>query len=381
MQKKYNIGILGGGQLGKMMSMAAASWDSHIHFMDKSKDAPAYKSTSNFKEGDYTTYQDVYNFGKNKDVLSIEIEHVDTDAIRACALLGVKTYPDPDTLDLIKDKWLQSEFYQKHEFNVPKSRLFNNKKEVIEAIDNDSLAFPFVQKSRTFGYDGKGIAIINSDKELSKLLDAPSIVQRKIKIKKEIAVIIARTHNGKSTHYEPVEMVFDPIANLLDILVCPAQINTVLRQSAIDIAYDIADKMGIVGLLAVEFFIDDDDNLWVNEVAPRPHNSGHHTIENTQTSQYQQLIRILSGYPLGNTDMTSPAVMVNLLGEKGYTGKTIVEGIDELLSYENVYVHIYGKKMTKPNRKMGHFTILNQDLEKGIALAHKLKNKIRIISE
>ena len=291
-------------------------------------------------------------FWQKMDVLTIEIEHVATDALRRCIDQGVKVHPHPDVLDLIKDKYLQTQFYSDNAFPTPGYKAYHGKVEILKAIASGSIKYPFVQKTRSLGYDGSGIAIIKSDLGLNKIMDQPCFVEDLIDIQSEIAVMVARNAHGEFKYYEPVEMVFDPDANLLDLLVCPARISENIRKQCIDIACELALQLNITGLLAIELFLDIHQNIWVNEVAPRPHNSGHHTIENAMTSQYQQCLRTILNAPLGSTDMRSPAVMINLLGDKSHTGKAKLVGFEKILSMKNVFLHNYAKKYTRPMRKM-----------------------------
>ena len=372
------VGILGGGQLGKMILMETARWQLPISILDKDASMPARPFTANYYCGSFNNYDDVLAFGQDKDILTVEIEHVNTDALRALRDQGKKVFPDPDTLDLIKDKGLQKEFYLKHKLPTPPAHFFNTLEDLKKALSENVITYPFVQKSRSFGYDGKGVAIIRSESDHVKLLNTSSIVEPVVDIKHEIAVIIARDEKGNSTHYTPVEMVFNETANLLDVLICPARISNALQDACIELSYKIADTYGIVGLLAIELFIDQEHKIWINEVAPRPHNSGHHTIENTYCSQYEQHIRAITGIGLGDSSMHSPAVMFNILGEPGHTGKAQVISASSVLKTPNAFLHWYGKTDTKPYRKMGHCTILHDDIKQALEQVDEIRSQLKV---
>ncbi len=377
LQKK--VGILGGGQLGRMLCQAASDWGLGLHVLDKSASYPAMDLASSFIVGSFDDYDDVIAFGKEMDILGIEIEHVSTDAMRHCMTKGTKVYPDPDTLDLIKDKLKQTQFYKSNGYPTPDFRVFDDAKGIVRALDSSALSYPFVQKTRSLGYDGSGVAIIRSKQDHTKLLDQACFVEDLVDVKAEIAVVVARNPSGEVCSYEPVEMLFDADANLLDLLICPARIEQNIRKICIELSCSLAEQLNIVGLLAVELFLDCNDKIWVNEIAPRPHNSGHHTIENSITSQYHQQLRALLDLPLGSTQMLSPAVMINLLGSEEGAGEAKWVGIESAMRMKNVYIHNYTKKHTRPKRKMGHATILNRDLEEAIRQAKQLKKRIKII--
>lgn len=364
--RKKKIGILGGGQLGRMMYEAILKWDLDIHFMDKDKSFPVGKVCPHFTEGDFTDYDDVLNFGKDKDIISIEIEGVNLDALRQLEKQGKKVHPNPSSLKIIKDKGLQKMFYESYKFPTSPFSLFKTEDDIKKAIKTGKLAFPFVQKVRSGGYDGRGVAVIKNENDLHKLLEGPSIVEGMVDIKKEIAVIVARNEAGEIAYYDPVEMVFDDKANLVDYLFAPANITDIHRDKAMQLSVDIITKLDICGLLAVELFVTNEDEVLINEVAPRTHNSGHHTIEASVTSQFEQHIRGIMNMPLGNTALIHPAVMVNIVGAPDSSGPVNYEGFSEVLGQDNIHIHLYGKEETKPFRKMGHVTIIDQNLEKAI---------------
>lgn len=375
---RQRIGILGGGQLGKMLTLAAANWHLPIYILEKSNQFSAGRLATRFVQGDFTNYEDVYFFGKNTDILTIEIEHVNTEALHQLVREGVIIHPSPDKLDIIKDKGLQKQFYKKHHLPTSTFRLFGSAQDVQQAIDNQELSYPFVQKSRTAGYDGKGVAIIRSATD--QLLQTACVVEPLVEIDKEIAVIVARNSDGEIEAFPPVEMLFHPTANLVEFLACPARIDSQQTQAAIALAKKTIETYDICGLLAVELFLTTSGEYLINEVAPRPHNSGHHTIDSCYTSQFEQHIRAITNLPLGSTRLTSPAVMLNLLGEANHTGTTHYIGLKECLDMEGVYVHLYGKSTTKPFRKMGHVTIVNDVLEQAIEVAGEVKKMLKVVA-
>ncbi len=377
----FKLGILGGGQLGKMMALAVGNWHLPLHFLDQSKDFPAGPFGHSFTEGNFKSYDDVYQFGKDKDVLTIEIEHVNTDALLDLEKEGVIVHPAPAILNIIKDKGLQKQFYQKHQLPTSPFQLLSNKAAILRSLQDGSLTYPFVQKSREAGYDGKGVAVINDEDHLHLLMDTPSMVEEKVAIKKELAVIAARNPSGDIITYPCVEMEFNPVANLVEFLICPAQIPTEIEDKAQRLARQTIEAYGVSGLLAVEFFWDQDDQVLINEVAPRPHNSGHHTINSSYTSQFEQHFRAILDLPLGNPQQTVPAaIMINLLGADGYKGQAVYEGLDKILAETGVYPHLYGKAQTKPYRKMGHITITGESVEDAKKKAYRVKELIRVIS-
>jgi 5-(carboxyamino)imidazole ribonucleotide synthase len=378
----FKLGILGGGQLGKMMALAVGNWHLPIYFLDQSKSFPAGPYGMGFTEGNFKNYQDVYDFGKDKDVLSIEIEHVNTEALLDLEAEGVIIHPAPRQLNIIKDKGLQKQFYADHQLPTAPFALYKDKKALEEAIKQGIRSYPFVQKARTAGYDGKGVAVINDASDLPKLLDGPSMVEDKVAIRKELAVIVARNPSGDIQSYPTVEMEFNPVANLVEFLISPAQITAEQAAKAQAIAKKTVAAFGLCGLLAVELFLDLEGNILINEVAPRPHNSGHHTIDSSYTSQFEQHIRAILDLPLGSTKEKSPvAIMVNLLGADGHKGPANYQGLADLLEMEGVYPHIYGKEMTKPFRKMGHATILGTDIQETKAKAKAAQAALKIISK
>lgn len=378
----YNkkIGILGGGQLGKMLCVSATNLHLDISVLDPSSDCSAAFVCKKFYCGNLSDYDTVYRFGQSVDVITIEIENVNTEALMKLAEEGKVVHPAPHALHIIQDKGLQKEFYSKNNLKTSPYIICENKKEIHEQIKNGSISFPFVQKSRKAGYDGKGVVVINSSDNLHKLMETPCVIEQKVNIQKELSVIAVRDVLGNVSCYAPVEMIFDEQANLVKYLLCPAQISETIAQKAIVLATETINAFDIVGILAVEMFLDENNELLINEVAPRPHNSGHHTIENTFTSQYEQQLRAILGLPLGSVKTIMPAVMLNLLGEPGYSGAARYVGIEKCLEIEGVKIHLYGKSETKPYRKMGHVTILDSTLESAKHKAEYIFTHLKVIA-
>ncbi|WP_338767406.1 5-(carboxyamino)imidazole ribonucleotide synthase [Bernardetia sp. ABR2-2B] len=390
-QKK--VGILGGGQLGRMLISPAIDLDIELHFLENDSDAPCSAVSKNFHKGDITNEQDVLGFGRQMDVISIEIEKVSADALEQLEKEGKKVFPQPAIIRLIQDKRLQKQFYKDNHIPTSDFVLIDNKEELIkyltEKTKSDSNLFPIVQKLGKDGYDGKGVQILKNVEDAKQNgFEAPSLLEEKVDIEKEISVIVARNEKGEIAVFDAVEMVVNEKYNLLDYLLAPAQITESQKEESIRLAKEVIEKLGnkegingMVGLLAVELFIDKKGNILVNEVAPRPHNSGHHTIEASTTSQYAQHLRSILNLPLGKTTLRSSAAILNLIGEENHTGKPFYEGLDKLLDLENVYPHIYGKKITKPARKMGHITILGNDVDSIKEKIDKVKSSIRVITK
>lgn len=368
------IGILGGGQLGKMLANSAAQWHLKIFCLDPTNDCPAKIACYEHVKGSYKEYDEVYNFGKQMDIITIETEHVNAEALIQLKKEGKTIHPDPEQLYIIQDKSRQRMFYAEKKLPTIPFQFYPDKSSLLDAIHNGDVKIPFVQKVCKEGYDGKGVIKVSSNNDLKLLVDAPSLAEKVIEIKKEIAVIAARNSKGEIKTYEPVEMFFVEGAYMLDSQICPAEISETQKAKAIALAVDTIQAYGISGLLAVEMFIDENDVLMINEVAPRPHNSGHHTIESAITSQYEQHLRCILNLPLGSTELLSASVLLNLIGEKDQTGESIFSGWEEVMKIEGVHVHNYGKKETKPFRKMGHVTILGNDKE-------ILKDKAKLVKQ
>lgn len=374
----FTLGVLGGGQLCKMLAQALSCWDVRIIVLDPKLDCPSADVCHEVIVGDFNNYDDVMKLAEKCDLLTIDIEHVNNKALLELQANGMKVHPSPKALEIIKDKGLQKQFYVDHDVPTSAFTLYGNKEEVMAAIASGEIKYPFVQKSRSGGYDGAGVAVIKSKDAIDKLMDTPCLVEDCVDLEKEIAVIASRNEDGDIKLFPAVEMVFNPVANLVEQLNSPACITSSQKETANDIAALLIEKLNICGVLAVEFFVDKQGNVLVNEVAPRPHNSGHHTIEGNMTSQYEQHARGILNLPLGDTRIVSPAIMINILGEPGFTGNVKYVGIEECMQLEGVKFHIYGKKQTKPFRKMGHATILGESLVKAQVKADKVKQTLKV---
>lgn len=377
----FTLGILGGGQLGKMMLYETRKFDIKTNVLDPSIDAPCRISCDEFMQGDLLDYDTVYAFGKKVDILTFEIENVNIEALEQLEAEGKKVYPSPKTLRNIQNKGTQKQFYKEHKIPTAPFRVFQNKNELNEAIVRKEFHYPFVWKSCTGGYDGKGVSIIRDAEDIIPLPDVPCIAEKLIPFKNELAVIVARNPKGDVKTYPVVEMEFHPEANQVEYVICPARIDTAIATKAREVAQKVSETFEHVGLLAVELFQTEDDDIIVNEVAPRPHNSGHQTIEASYTNQFEQQIRAILDLPLGKTDSKTGGIMVNLVGAEGHTGPVVYKNIEEIMAMEGVTPHIYGKKETRPFRKMGHVTIVNEDLSEARKIAEKVKKTIQVISE
>ena len=376
----FKLGIIAGGQLGKMLVLAASNWDVKTYILDNDEHCPASTCCTGFVKGSQLNYDDVIRFGNMVDLITFEIENVNIEALKKLKADGKKIFPDPYTLEIIQDKGLQKEFYQNNNIPSPQFLLFKNKEEIIVATETGQISFPFVQKLRKGGYDGQGVAIIRSQNGFKNLLEGASLVEELIEIKTEISVIVARNNKGEVKCFPVVEMEFNEEANLVEKLICPSSLDQRIIQQANEIASQIISLFNLCGLLAVEMFVDKKNVVWVNEVAPRPHNSGHHTIESVVTSQFEQLLRAIFNFPLGSTQLKMPSVMINLLGEPEYQGAVRYEGLTECMGIEGVKIHLYGKKITKPFRKMGHVTILASSIEEAKLKASIVKQKLKVKS-
>jgi 5-(carboxyamino)imidazole ribonucleotide synthase len=353
------IGILGGGQLGKMLLQEAQTWDLDISILDPDPKASCATMTSNFVVGNFDDYETVYQFGKKQDLITIEIENVNTNALKQLELEGVEVYPQPHIVEIIKNKRTQKIFYQEHSIPTAAFVLIDNKEEIYQHID----FLPAVQKIGIGGYDGKGVQSINTIEEIEKGFTESSLLEKKIDIQKELSVIVSRNRKGEIKCFPIVEMVFHPKHNLVDFLLCPAHIPKDIHDKALEISIKVIEAFQLVGTLAVEMFWTKDGDILVNEVAPRPHNSGHHTLKATLVSQFEQHWRAILNLPLSETTILQQSVLLNLLGSPDKEGDVYYEGMQSVLALEGVYLYLYGKKKTKPFRKMGHCTILGDDLE------------------
>ncbi|MBL7830399.1 MAG: 5-(carboxyamino)imidazole ribonucleotide synthase [Saprospiraceae bacterium] len=375
---EIKLGILGGGQLGRMLVQAAKEWNLDCYVMDESDDFPSGNVGANFVLGNFKNYDDVYNFGRELDVLTVEIEHVNIDALFKLQQEGVEIHPRPESLNIIKDKGLQKSFYNKHKLPTSDFELFDDKDQIMKALSKGIIKLPFVQKSRLAGYDGKGVVLIKTEKELNEIMDVPSIIETLVNIQTEVSIIACRNKKGEIKCYPAVDMDFHEKANLVEFVYYPSKISLDKQKEATIIATQVIEKLNICGLLAVEMFIDNDNNILINEIAPRPHNSGHLTIEASVTSQFQQHLRGVCNLPLGDTRFHSAAVMINLLGWNGYSGTTRYSGIDDCLALEGASLHLYGKQTTKPYRKMGHATVLDKTRIKATKKAKSIKKLLKI---
>lgn len=372
-QKNINMkkaGILGGGQLGRMLLQAAINYPVETHVMENDDQCPSAHLCHYFVKGDIRNFEDVYQFGKGLDVLTIEIESVNVEALEKLESEGVKIFPKPAALRIIKNKILQKEFYKYHQIPTSDFHVTQNKAD----LNLYESFLPAVHKLGMGGYDGRGVQVIKNKEEIALGFEEPSVLEKKVDIKKEVAIMIAIGSNDETAIYPPVDMVFDQKLNLLAYQLSPAELPEKVFWKAEAIALKVVKELKSPGIFAVELFVDHQDNVWVNETAPRVHNSGHHTIEANYSSQFDMLWRVLLGYPLGNTDAILPAAIVNVLGSEGYTGPAFYEGLDTILNMDNVFLHLYGKRETKPGRKMGHITILSNERQELLHKANQIKH-------
>ena len=375
----FKVGNRGGGQLGKMLLSETRKWDIQTFVLDPSADAPCKIACNTFVQGDLMDFDTVYQFGKLVDILTFEIELVNIDALEKLEFEGVQVYPTPKTLRQIQNKGVQKSEYAKHQIPTANFQIFENLNSLRSNLPN--LQFPLVWKCTEFGYDGYGVKIIRKSTDLDELPDTECIVEEIIPFKNELAVIVVRNISGEIKTYPVVEMEFHPEANQVEYVICPARIDENVAQKATAIALQVAAIFEPVGLLAVEMFQTHDDEILVNEVAPRPHNSGHYSIEASYTSQFENHLRAILNLPLGNTDSKVAGIMVNLVGEEGFSGNVVYENIHEILAIDGVTPHLYGKKQTRPFRKMGHVTIVNEDMKEARKIAERVKNTIRVVAE
>jgi len=376
----FKLGILGGGQLGKMLLFETRKFDIQTYVLDPSEEAPCKIACNKFFQGDLMDFETVYNFGKQVDVLTFEIELVNLEALERLESEGKKVYPSPKTLKLIQNKGIQKTFYINNNIPTAPSKTFQNLKSLVVEIVESKLEMPFVWKCTEFGYDGNGVKIIRTLQDLEHLHNVECIAEKMIPFKNELAVIVCRNPSGEIKTYPVVEMEFHPEANQVEYVICPARIDDKVAEKARAIALNVSEKFHHVGLLAVEMFQTQADEILVNEVAPRPHNSGHYSIEASYTSQFENHLRAILDLPLGNTDSKAAGIMVNLVGAEGFSGDVIYENIETILGWNGVTPHIYGKKQTRPFRKMGHVTIVNEDISEARKIAEDVKNTIRVIS-
>jgi len=377
----FKLGILGGGQLGKMLLTETRKFDIQTLVLEPSEEAPARYSCNGFYKGSLMDFNTVYQFGKMVNLLTIEIENVNLDALDKLEEEGLPIYPSPKTLRLIQNKGKQKDYYVSNDIPTSSHQRFVDLNDLRNALAKDELEFPFVWKCAQFGYDGNGVKICRSALDLVKLPDVECIAEEMVPFKNELAVIVARSVSGEVKTYPVVEMEFHPEANQVEYVICPARIDEKVAQKATEVALKVSEAFHHVGLLAVEMFQTENDEILVNEVAPRPHNSGHYSIEASYTSQFENHLRAILNLPLGNTDSKVAGIMVNLVGEEGYSGQVIYENIEKIMAIDGVTPHIYGKRETRPFRKMGHVTIVNENMTEARKIAEEVKNSIRVISE
>jgi 5-(carboxyamino)imidazole ribonucleotide synthase len=372
------IGLIGGGQLGKMILSEANRMNLKTLVLDSNKNSPCKNLCNNFYIGKLDNYNDILKFGKRCDIITFEIEHINIDALLKLEHIGKKVYPKPHTLSIVQDKSKQKKFYNENNLPTSKYSYYKNLNDLFLNIKNGIIQFPSVWKKTKLGYDGFGVKVLRSEKDTLDLPDCEMIIEEFVPFKKELAVIVARNFNGEIKTYETVEMEFNSFSNQVEYVISPSKISEELNKKAINIAIEATKKLDVIGLLAVEMFLTDDDDLIINEVAPRPHNSGHFTIEACPTSQFEQHLRSILNLALGNTNHDGCAIMLNLVGGEGFEGNVRYENLNEIFSEENTHLHIYGKEKTRPNRKMGHITIICDKFDDAYKKAKSLKEKIKV---
>ena len=375
---KLNIGIIGGGQLGKMILSESNRMSLKTSVLDSNKNSPCKNLTNNFFVGDLNNYNDVLEFGKKCDIITFEIEHINVDALTELQKIGKKVYPKPETLSIIQDKSKQKKFYTENNLPTSEFKFYSNINELNNHVNDGKINFPCVWKKTKFGYDGFGVKILKSKSDILDLPDCEMIIEDYVPFKKELAVIVARNLNGDIKTYETVEMEFNSDSNQVEFVISPSRISNELKERAKEIAIETTKKIDNIGLLAVEMFLTENDEILINEVAPRPHNSGHFTIEACPTSQFEQHLRSILNLPLGNTTHNNFAIMLNLVGDNGFDGNVFYENLESAFNEANTHVHIYGKEKTRPNRKMGHITIICDKFEDAYSKAVYLKGKIKV---
>ena len=377
----FKLGILGGGQLGRMLLAETQKFDIHTAVLESNKNAPCAAICNEFVVGNLLDFDAVYNFGKKVDLLTIEIENVNLDALDRLEAEGLKIFPKPKDLRIIQSKAIQKKFYLNHQIPTAAFHHFEYFKELKQSYENKSITFPFVWKAARFGYDGNGVKVVRNIEDLNRLPNEECITEELIPFKNELAVIVARNEDGETKTYPVVEMEFHPEANQVEYVICPARIDSKIAEKAREVALKVVNDLDFIGLLAVEMFQTKEDEILVNEVAPRPHNSGHYSIEASYTNQFEQHLRSVLNLPLGSTTSKVAGIMVNLVGEEGFSGQVIYQNIEKIIKIEGVTPHIYGKKETRPFRKMGHVTIVNSDIDVARKIAQKVKETIRVISK
>ena len=374
------IGIIGGGQLGKMILNETNKWSLNISILDSNKNSPCKNLCNGFYVGDLLDYETVLNFGRKCDLITYEIEHINTQALFDLEKEGITVYPKPETLKIIQDKNSQKEFYKRNELPTADFSFYSNVNDLKNGIKEGKVEFPCVWKKTKFGYDGFGVKILKSIEDLNDIPESEMIIEKLIPFQKEIAVIIARNSKGKIKNFDVVEMEFNEISNQVEFVISPSNISEEIKKNAIEIAIETAEKFNLIGLLAVEMFLTEDNQILINEVAPRPHNSGHFSLDACNTSQFEQHIRAILGLELGDVSQKGNAIMLNLVGEENSLGKAVYSNLDNALNDDSSYVHIYGKEETRPNRKMGHITIICDNFEDAYKKAKNFKNTIKVKS-
>ena len=376
----HKIGIIGGGQLGKMILNETNKWSLNISILDSNKNSPCKNLCNGFYVGDLLDYETVLNFGRKCDLITYEIEHINTQALFDLEKEGITVYPKPETLKIIQDKNSQKEFYKRNELPTADFSFYSNVNDLKIGIKEGKVEFPCVWKKTKFGYDGFGVKILKSVEDLNDIPESEMIIEKLIPFQKEIAVIIARNSKGKIKNFDVVEMEFNEISNQVEFVISPSNISEEIKKNAIKIAIETAEQFNLIGLLAVEMFLTEDNQILINEVAPRPHNSGHFTLDACNTSQFEQHIRAILGLELGDVSQKGNAIMLNLVGEENSFGEVIYSNLDNALNDDSSYVHIYGKEETRPNRKMGHITIICDNFEDAYTKAKNFKNIIKVKS-
>ncbi len=377
---RKKLGILGGGQLGKMLINVTRKWSIETYILDPNPDCPCSKCCDIYFKGDFNNYQDVYNFGKKVDIITIEIEHVNVEALYRLEQEGIEVFPSPSNIELIQNKGIQKDFLKKNKIPTSDYKRFDNKQSLSKYIFKTKSKYPFIWKSETMGYDGKGVKLVQSFSDLDTINENSCVMEEFVDIKHELAVLVARNKSGKSKSFPVLEMEFNQKSNQVEYVILPSRIPEKIKLKSLEIADLVSKSLNHVGLIAIELFCTRDGDVLVNEIAPRVHNSGHLTIESCITCQFEQHIRAICDLPLGSVTQISPGVMVNLVGEINHNGKASYHNIYKAFDIDGVFPHIYGKKITKPYRKMGHITITDEKLDEAISKARILKNKIKIIS-
>ena len=376
----HKIGIIGGGQLGKMILNETNKWSLNISILDSNKNSPCKNLCNGFYVGDLLDYETVLNFGRKCDLITYEIEHINTQALFDLEKEGIIVYPKAETLKIIQNKNSQKEFYKRNELPTADFSFYKSIDDLKIGIKEGKVKFPSVWKKTKFGYDGFGVKILKSTKDLNDIPESEMIIEKLIPFEKEIAVIVARNSKGKIKNFDVVEMEFNEISNQVEFVISPSNISEEIKKQAIEIAIETAEKFNLIGLLAVEMFLTKDNQILINEVAPRPHNSGHYTLDACNTSQFEQHIRAILGLELGDVSQKGNAIMLNLVGEENSFGKSVYSNLDNALNDDSSYVHIYGKEETRPNRKMGHITIICDNFEDAYKKAKNFKNTIKVKS-